>query len=385
MTWLAKNRVALAIAAVVGLALLIETVIVPALDVFKQPDAGPQQETVEGKVTRVISEEVRSGPRGEETFRQLEVRIDHDQLVTVEQRFIELDAQVVKPKAGDEVVLAATQGPQGQTYIILDYVRRFPMLLLALAFCLLVVALGRWQGIAALAGIALSFAVILRFILPGILSGADPVFIAIIGSGTVITANLYLGHGLKEKTHVALAGTAVALILTAILAQVAIHVTQLTGLANEEAAVVRILSTGDVSATGLLLSGMIIGAIGVLDDVTIAQASAVYELSLADARLRGWRLYARAMNIGRDHIVATVNTLVLAYAGASLPLLVLLSVQTQPFSTLVNQEFLATEIVRTLVGSMGIVAAVPITTALAAWVAGRRRDAEPVSLAEEAY
>ncbi|HEY7293898.1 MAG TPA: YibE/F family protein, partial [Dehalococcoidia bacterium] len=187
-----------------------------------------------------------------------------------------------------------------------------------------------------------------------------------------------LSHGINRKTTTALAGTAIALALTAVLASVSIGLARLSGLADDEASTLNIITRGGINAEGLLLAGMIIGALGVLDDVCVAQASAVFELRAANQALHGFELFERAMNIGRDHIASTVNTLFLAYAGAALPLLIILSLGTESASTLISREFLATEIVRTLVGSLGIVASVPLTTALAAWSLNLAPDESPV-------
>jgi len=369
--WIAGRRKSLAVYGALAIAVLLLTVVIPALGVFDSADVSSLPDTEKGKVIRVVSETVESGPRGDETRRILEVRIG-DELVTVGQRYTELDALVVKPDAGDEVLLRPSPSPDGETYFIVDYVRDFPLLLITLLFCGLVIVIGRFQGLMSLIGIALSFLVILRFIIPAIISGFDPVLVSVVGAGTVVIASLYIGHGVNTKTNVALAGTVGALVLTALLGSVAIEISNFSGLASEETATVDIVAEGGLNARGLLLAGMIIGAIGVLDDVTVTQSSAVLELRRANPSLEARELYARGMNVGRDHIVSTVNTLVLVYAGASLPLLMLLSLQTDSVSHLINQEFIAVEIVRTLVGSIGIVASVPLTTGLAAIVADRR-------------
>jgi uncharacterized membrane protein len=299
------------------------------------------------------------------------VRLEGGRTVTVEQAYTEQDAIALDVQPGDDVLLQVSEGPDGESYFIADYVRHAPLVLLAVAFAALVLVVGRWRGLTSLLGLAASFLVIIRFVLPGILSGADPVLISVIGALVIMLTTLYLAHGVTAKTTVALLGTALALGLTAGLAHFSIDLAKLSGLADEEAVTLRIISNGAIDAGGLLLSGIIIGALGVLDDVTVTQASAVYELQAANPTLRPAELYRRGMNVGRDHIASTVNTLVLAYAGASLPLLALLALQTEPLGSLLNREFLAAEIVRTLVGSMGIVAAVPLTTGLAALVAGR--------------
>ncbi|RLT34510.1 MAG: YibE/F family protein, partial [Chloroflexi bacterium] len=186
------------------------------------------------------------------------------------------------------------------------------------------------------------------------------------------------------KSTAAIGGTAVALVLIVVLSQLAIGVARLTGLVGDDmASTVFVLFDGAIDARGLLLSGILIGALGALDDVTMTQSSAVFELRDANPALRVRDLYARGMRIGRDHIASIVNTLVLAYAGASMPLLVILASQTEGFGTLLNREFLAAEVVRTVVGSVGIVAAVPLTTAIAAWFAARE-SAQPAPPARPA-
>jgi uncharacterized membrane protein len=182
---------------------------------------------------------------------------------------------------------------------------------------------------------------------------------------------LFLAHGVSLKSLVALAGTALALLVTVLLAGFAISSARLTGIVSEDAAVLQVLARGNIQATGVLFGGIVIGALGVLDDVTVAQASAVFEIRRANAALSAFELYSRAMNVGRDHIAATINTLVLAYAGASLPLLMLLVLQQEALGLQLSREFIAVEVVRSLVGSMGLIAAVPLTTAFAALVAHR--------------
>lgn len=352
-----------------GMALFVVGVLVPLLGVFDVPDAGDQGETVEGTIVRVLEERIETSPRGDINYRRLQVRVN-DELVEVEQRFTAEDPVALDVQPGDDVVLAIGMGPEGETYFLVDYVRKLPLLLFALAFAALVVVVGRWRGLMSLLGLGASFVVIIQFILPGILSGADPVLISVVGGIVVVFATLYLAHGVSAKTSMALLGTAIALLLTAVLAHISIGAAKLSGLADEGAATLQLISGGNIDPQGLLLAGIIIGALGVLDDVTVTQSSAVFELRSANPLLGARELYRRGMNVGRDHIASTVNTLVLAYAGAALPLLMLLALQTDSLADTLNREFLATEIVRTLVGSMGIVAAVPITTALAAFVAG---------------
>ena len=220
----------------------------------------------------------------------------------------------------------------------------------------------------------LSLLVILRFIIPGIIAGYDPVLSRHRRRRDHGFEPLPVARRQPQDDDGASWAPASRLALTAVLAGIGIGITQLSGLADEQAATLRIITDAGINAEGLLLAGIIIGALGVLDDVCVAQASAVFELKSANPALHGWDLFERAMNIGRDHIASTVNTLFLAYAGAALPLMIILSLSTEPTSVLLNRDFLATEIVRTLIGSIGIVASVPLTTALAAWSLGVSPD-----------
>lgn len=276
---------------------------------------------------------------------------------------------------GDKIVLGHVTdlppgAPESSEYYFADFQRDSGLLVLAVLFALSVVLLGRWRGLRALAALAVSLAVLVLFVLPAILQGRSPVAVAIVGSAAIMIVALYLSHGTNVRTTTALLGTLVSLSLTGILAMVFVGATELSGLASEEAVYLQV-SAESINLQGLILAGIIIGSLGVLDDVTVTQASAVWELRKANPAWGFSELYRPALRIGRDHIASTVNTLVLAYAGASLPLLVLFTQAQRPLVEVAAGEVVATEIVRTLVGSIGLVASVPVTTALtAAAVAG---------------
>jgi uncharacterized membrane protein len=288
-------------------------------------------------------------------------------------------------EAGDQIVVGRVGGGQGDTglsedgggWYFSDYQRRGPLTALAVFFILAVVVFARWRGLFALWGLAIAFAVLVRFILPAILTGKNPVAVAVVGSAAIMFATLYLAHGINARTTTAVLGTVGALFITGILAWIFVTGGHLTGMASEESGLLAASLSG-VNLQGLLLSGIIIGSLGVLDDVTVTQASAVWELHQANPGYGFQRLYAAGLRIGRDHIASTVNTLVLAYAGASLPLLVLFTLSSRQLGDVLTSEIVAQEIIRTLVGSIGLVSAVPITTALAAFVADRSVHREPV-------
>jgi uncharacterized membrane protein len=265
--------------------------------------------------------------------------------------------------------------------VLSDYERRAPLAWLAIGFALLVAVTGRWRGLRALAGLAASLAVVIGFVVPAILDGQSPVGVALVGALAAMLVTLPLAHGLGVKTLAAALGTAGSLFLTIVLAEAFVELAHLTGLSSDEAIFLR-ATAGDVSIQGLLLAGMVIGALGVLDDTTVSQASTVLALKRANPRQSFRELFRNALSVGHDHIAATVNTLVLAYAGASLPVLLIFSLGDVSFLEAVNSEAVAEEIVAMLVGSIGLIAAVPITTALAAALALRL---EPGQLAADGH
>ncbi|ASR39501.1 YibE/F [Prauserella marina] len=290
--------------------------------------------------------------------------------------------------AGDKVVLSysGAQPEDPGSYQIQDFQRGTPLLLLAGLFALAVIVLGRWRGLAALVALGLSFLVIALFILPAILAGENPLLVAIAGSGLIMFVALYLTHGLSARTSVAVLGTMISLTLIGVLAAIFSAAAALTGLDENTTTLIAALGHG-IDARGLLLAGVVIGALGVLDDVTVTQTSAVWELRRANPSLSWRELYGAGLRIGRDHVGSAVNTLVMAYAGAALPVLLLASLSGVGLGTILGSQDLAQEIVRTLAGSIGIVAAVPVTTALAAIVASKqdvpaRPDAEKAERAE---
>lgn len=244
---------------------------------------------------------------------------------------------------------------------------------LAAAFALAVIAFGRWRGVAALGGLGVTFAVLVLFVVPAILAGEPPTLVAIVGSSAIMLTVLYLTHGISLSTTVAVIGTLAALTLTGVLSAASVAALNLTGVSDD----ISFLVGGSlgVDTQGLLLAGIVIGALGVLDDVTVTQGVAVTEIAEANPAYGFGALYRAGSRVGRSHIASVVNTIVLAYAGSSLPLLVLVIADNGSLGSVVTNQVIAQEIVRTVVGTIGLVAAVPITTALAAVVAGRSRSA----------
>lgn len=248
-------------------------------------------------------------------------------------------------------------------YRFSDFERSNVLLIVLVLFAAAVIALGRWRGVAALAALGATLMVVLVWLLPAILDGRNTVVVAIVGASAVAYLALYLSHGFNLMTTVALFGTIAALALTALLSWATVEAARFTGFATEESTLLVLFNGVDIG--GLVLAGMVLGAAGALDDVTITQASSVWQMKSINPTALPSDLLRGGMRIGQHHIGSTVNTLLLAYLGAALPLAILLSLAQQPLGVVANSEVVAIEIVRTLVGSIGLVAAVPITTWLA--------------------
>jgi uncharacterized membrane protein len=342
-----------------------------SLPVFGQsPTPTPVEERQEAVVSRVLEEREISDSGVKRKYQKLELRgvggkLD-DQKIIVEHGKVPI-INSIEYNPGDEVVLSITKDDKGSpSYFITDYVRKTPLLWLFALFIFLTIVIGGKRGIFSVLGMAISFVVIFFFVLPQILKGQDPILIAILSSIIIIPVTFYLSHGYNKKTTVAVIGTISALIITGFLAKYFVDATYLTGLASEEATFLESAKQGTVELKGLLLAGIIIGALGVLDDITISQAAIVFQLKSASPRIGIKELFLRAMDIGQDHIASMVNTLVLIYTGAALPLLLLFINNSLPFSAVINFEMISEEIVRTLVVSIGLILSVPLVTLLAA-------------------
>jgi uncharacterized membrane protein len=269
-----------------------------------------------------------------------------------------------KLMVGDHIRIFRQVDQQGATgYGFYDFERTWPLAMLAALFAVVIVAIARWRGLRSLVGIVIAFGVLVVFMLPALRDGAPALPVALVASSVILYAAIYLAHGVSLRTSAALLGTLTAMLLAAVLSWAAIELTHLTGLSqdqnNEVAAYL-----GNVSITGLLLAGFIVGSLGVLNDVTITQASTVFELAHMGHGTRR-QVFTRAMRVGSDHIASTVYTLVLAYAGSSLPLLLLFSVANRSLADVLTSESVAIEIARSAVGGIALALSVPLTTAIA--------------------
>ena len=311
-----------------------------------------------------------SAPDDPQYCRSITVRVsegpDDGAQVALPEFNLTYDRTAIRISPGDKVVLGYEAS--NDYYFFVDRDRRAPLVWLAALFAVVVVALGRWRGGLALVGMAATLVVLIAFAAPSVLDGNDPVLVAVVAAAVIAFASLYLTHGLNVHTTVALAGTLASLGLTLGLSWIFFGLADFTGVATEEGLTLPLIA-GDIDLASLLLGGAIIGALGALDDVTVTQVATVAELRYRSPDLSVRQLIASGIRVGREHIAATVNTLLLAYVGAGLPLLLLFAVSDQSLAMAANSELIAVEIVRTLCGSMGLVAAVPVTTVLAAVVA----------------
>ena len=363
-------------------------VVVPRLG---QPPASSERslapgetETMSARVIEVLEEgTVDLGGGSSQPYQRLLVRVESGSLagqeVTVEEGTVNLISQERLFHVGDRVYLERAVGPGGDRFYVSDYVRTGPLLWIGVLFVGLVVLVGRGKGTRSIAGTLFSLGVIFAFILPLILAGRDPVGVSIAGSVVLLAVSTYLVYGWNPKAHAAVVGMMSSLVLTGVLAWLFVGWSRLTGLSEEAGFLVMALGP-NINLQGLVLGGIIIGSLGVLDDVCVGQASAVFELVNANRDLSWHELFRSSLNIGRDHIAAMVNTLLLAYVGASMPLMLAFTIYQEPLWRRINREPIAEEIVRTLVGSVGLILAVPITGLIASLLARWTVQREEVRL-----
>ena len=363
------------------LIILILSFLYPAITYAQEVDEENFQQEIrhEAVVTRIEEDmQMDIAPGVTQPMQEAEVEIksgdSKGEKVLAEMGGLIVSNEKQKVNVGDNVLISHIKGIDGNDqYLISDFKRTGSLLILGIAFLIAVIIVGKFRGLSSFFGLIISLLTLIKFIIPQIVSGASPVMTAIIGSFFILTTTLYLAHGISRKTTAAVAGTFISLVITSALAYVFVNFAKLSGFGSEEAGFLSMFPGMQINLQGILLAGIIIGVLGVLDDITVSQSACVFELHDANKSLSFSELYKRGMRVGQDHIASLVNTLVLAYAGASLPLLLLFVLSGgEPVSQLINREMIANELVRTLVGSLGLVSAVPITTMLAASFAKTR-------------
>ncbi len=350
---------------------LVSFLLIPNLALAQEE---PSTIEATGVVESIVEEQLEPAS---EAYQVVEVRVISDG--KYDGRLFTIDSQadylvglrhVVEPS--QKVKLSIISTPDGSTIVfITDVVRLEPMMWLVLLFVIVTLLVGLLRGLSSLIGLVVIMAVLFGFILPNLLAGRDPLIFTLIGAAIIMLVSVFGTHGLRKQSVAAFLGTIGGLGITGILAIIFVPLTKLTGLASEEAALLQLKTGMSIDLQGILLAAIIIGALGVLDDVAVTQSETVFELKKTDPNLKLRELAGRALKIGRHHIASVTNTLVLAYAGASLPLLLLFLMVDTTTIDLVNSEFIAEEIVRTLVGTIGLICTVPIATWIAALYADR--------------
>ncbi len=323
------------------------------------------QGTYRGKVIEVTSEELKKipGTNTEHLYQTIEVKIldgpEAGEIISIENDYLELDK-------GDTFYFNHNIYIDGtEVYAIVNIDRRGSLILFGLLFVAAIIAFGGWQGVRSLLALGGSFVAIFYVLLPGLLHGWNPLFLSLLVASGILAAAIFFTHGLNRESAVAYGGTMIAVFLTGILAIIAVHLSDLSGFVSDESVYLNMNTDGALNFTGLLLGAIIIGVLGVLDDIAVTQAAVVSELYDSNESMGRREVYTRALRVGREHVGALVNTLVLAYAGVSLPLLLYFYMSPLSFWSLVNSEIFATEIIRTIVGSIGLIMTVPIVTGLA--------------------
>lgn len=326
-----------------------------------------------------ILEETRFSPEEDLFFQTLRVRGEDgtEYTVTLGDQFQPIQKDQLRNEGETVVLYSAETDPGTFSTTIADTYRMPTVVWLSVLFAILVIGVSRKKGFLSIIGMVLSLVVLIKFIVPQILLGANPILISLFGSLLIGSLTVYLSHGYNLKSHIALFSMMVSLAFVSVISFVAVQTAGMLGLGSEEAAFLQVGATSNINLQGLLLGGIMLGALGVLDDVTVAQVSVVFQLRAAKKTIQFSELYKRSLEVGRDHVASLVNTLVLAYAGANMPLFLLFTTNSEvPTWVALNSEIIVEEVIRTLTGSMGLVLAVPLTTVIAATFAMKLKKDE---------
>ncbi len=330
-----------------------------------------------GRVTIIFSEGENPDPAFNESFQRVNVHLDNgpdagkDEMIEYATTKNAFEQQ--KLEVGDPVIVTKSIIPEQPGYIILDKLRIPGVLIGLVVFFLLAILFGGIRGFTSLFGLAASLGILAFGVIPAIISGHDALVVSVIGAFSIAVISILLAHGVNKRSGISLGATLVTLIGAVAFSMIAVFLAKLSGSGTEEAVYLQIGSLPSLNLQGLLLGGMIIGTLGVLDDVTTAQVAAVEEIGIADPSLTRKELYKRGLRVGKEHIASLVNTLALAYAGASFPLFLLFAVNGgPPLWVILNAEYVMEEVVRALVGGTSLVIAVPISTFAAAWYYGKK-------------
>ena len=347
------------------LALCIICAIFIPTALFAQEIYDPYQGTYRAKVIDIVDEELRDLPGldAPRLFQELEIKIlngpQENSIITINNDYLELEKN-------DTFFFNYDIDVDGtERYTVVNVDRRGALIWLFILFVAVIIFFARWQGVRSLVALGLSFLAIIYVLVPGIIHGWNPLFASFLVAAGILFAAIYFTHGFNKESTVAYTGTMIAVIITGIIAIISVHVADLSGFTGDETTYLNFNTQGTINFQSLLLGAIIIGILGVLDDIAVTQAAVVTELYNSNKNITPREVYTRAMRVGREHVGALVNTLVLAYTGVSLPLVLYFSMSPTGFGSIVNLEIFATEIVRMIISSIGLVLTVPIVTGLA--------------------
>lgn len=325
------------------------------------------QETIKAEVIEVVKEYERdiTGTGASTTVQELRIQLKEGEKAG---EVVALENDLVILEKGDEIFVNRIVMIDGTEYFSFkDVERRAPLILIIFIFFALIIWLSGFQGLRAIFSLGLSIAAVIFLLVPALLAGYSPTWSSLVIAGLILSVTLFLTHGFKPRVVIAFFGTFSAVFITCLIAWVWTEWMRFTGFSNDAAVYLNFATSGQLDLAGLLLGSIIIGLLGILDDVSITQASVVQQLRNANPNFGLKDLYSRAIQVGRDHVGSLVNTLALAYVGAALPIILLFAHSESSLIALVNQEVIAAEILRIMVGSIGLVLAVPLTTLMAAW------------------
>jgi len=341
-------------------------------------DASIQSQYYFGRVTIIYSEGDGEDPAFPEKYQRVNVHLSNgpdagtDQMIEFSTTVGAFEQQ--KLSVGDTVIITKSIIPDQPGYIILDKFRIPGVLIGLFAFFILAIIFGGIRGFTSLFGLAASLAILAFAVIPAIIAGHDALTVSVLGAFSIAVISILLAHGVNKRSAISLGATLITLIGAVLFSIIAVMLAKLSGSGTEEAVYLQVGSLNTINLQGLLLGGMIIGTLGVLDDVTTAQVAAVEEIGIADSSLTRKELYKRGLRVGKEHIASLVNTLALAYAGASFPLFLLFAVNGgPPLWVVLNAEYVMEEVVRAIVGGASLVIAVPISTLAAAWYFGNKK------------
>lgn len=332
-----------------------------------------------GEVTNIEKQSEIEQQEGEFYTQEIRVKKGNGEelVIPVGSEFQPLNKNQLIP-VGKKLILAEQTLVSGEKQTVVSDVFRLPVILgLSLLFFVVVVIVGKKEGLFSIFGMFISLGILLNYIMPQILAGTNPILVSLVGSLVIGAVTVYLSHGFKLKSHLALGSMMLSLLIVSLLSYISVKSAQLVGLGSEEAYFLQFGNTANINLQGLLLGGIMLGALGVLDDITVSQVSIVFQIRSLKEKISFWELYSRGLKVGQDHVASLVNTLVLAYAGANLPLFLLFTINDQvPKWVTLNSEVIVEEVIRTLTGSIGLVLAVPMTTALAAYFSLKKKAKE---------